>query len=65
MGTGAAAMMGRGGATTDGEGFYRLEGVEPGPRSIEAVHPSYVRTVRDVEARPGRNGLDFEFEGGF
>jgi len=56
--------IGPDGAATDGDGYYRLEGLEPGARSIEVTHPSYVRTARDVEVRAGFNTLDVEFEGG-
>lgn len=52
------------GAPTDGEGYYRLEGLAPEALSIEVTHESYVRTVKDIDAEPGINHLDFEFEGG-
>jgi len=48
----------------DGSGYYRIEGLEAGPLSIEAVHPDYPRVVRDAELREGRNTLDLNFEGG-
>jgi hypothetical protein len=48
----------------DGNGYYRLEGLGPGPVSIEAVHPDYPRAVRDVELDEGRNALDLTFAGG-
>lgn len=53
-----------GGATSDGSGYYRLEGLVPGTVSIAAAHDDYVRTVRDVELDPGVNHLDLQFEGG-
>ena len=48
----------------DGNGYYRIEGLEAGPLSIEAEHPDYPRVVRDAELREGRNTLDLSFEGG-
>lgn len=56
--------IGPGRAATDGGGNYRLEGLPPGPVSIEATHDSYVRTVKDIEAEEGINALDLQFEGG-
>lgn len=56
--------MGPARAASDGGGNYRLEGLPPGPVSIEATHDSYVRTVKDIEAEQGINALDFQFEGG-
>lgn len=53
-----------GGSGTDGNGYYRLEGLEPGPLSVEATHDEYPRVVRDLEAREGINRLDLAFEGG-
>jgi len=53
-----------GGSPTDGEGRYRLEGLGPGPASIEVVHRDYPRAVRDLEVAPGVNNLDFVLEGG-
>ncbi len=52
------------GSPSDGSGFYRVEGVAPGEVSIEATHPDYPRTVRDIEARAGANELDLHFSGG-
>jgi protocatechuate 3,4-dioxygenase beta subunit len=55
-------MMSRVGV--DGNGYYRIEGLEPGAISIEAEHPDYPRVVRDTELREGRNSLDLGFQGG-
>jgi protocatechuate 3,4-dioxygenase beta subunit len=51
-------------AQSDGEGRYRLEGVAPGTRTLQAEHKSYRRAVRDLEVRPGENTLDLSLEGG-
>jgi len=61
-GDGLMRMMG--GAPTDGDGIYLLEGLAPGKISVEASHPDYVRTVRDLEVKEGPNSLDLNFEGG-
>ena len=57
---GAAGPMrfGRGLVISGGDGSYRLEGVEPGQRSVAAEHEDYPRAVRDLEVRPGDNRLD-------
>jgi uncharacterized GH25 family protein len=51
-------------AAADGDGNYRLEGLAPGPTSIEATHDDYPRVVRDIELKEGINSLDLDFEGG-
>jgi protocatechuate 3,4-dioxygenase beta subunit len=51
-------------AETDGDGRYRLDGVAPGTRTVQAEHKSYRRAVRDLEVRPGENTLDISLEGG-
>jgi len=52
------------GSPTDGDGRYRLEGVQPGRVSVEASHERYVRAVKDLDARPGVNTLNLELGGG-
>jgi uncharacterized GH25 family protein len=49
---------------TDGDGRYRLEGVAPGARTIQASHEGYRPAVRDLEVRAGENTLDLSLEGG-
>jgi protocatechuate 3,4-dioxygenase beta subunit len=51
-------------ATADGDGQYRLEGVEPGQRAFAAEHKDFQRSVRDLEVRSGENRLDFRLGGG-
>ena len=53
-----------GGVATDGDGWYRIEGLAPGRVSIEATHESWPRVVKDLDAKPGENALDLRFEGG-
>jgi uncharacterized GH25 family protein len=57
-------MIRMGGAGADGNGYYRLEGLEPGSISVEATHRDYPRVVKDIEAKEGINGLNLRFEGG-
>ncbi|HEX5719673.1 MAG TPA: carboxypeptidase-like regulatory domain-containing protein, partial [Thermoanaerobaculia bacterium] len=52
------------GATSDGDGRYRLEGVSPGVHIIEATHKSYLPARRQLAVRAGDNTLDLTFEEG-
>ncbi len=61
---GSPMRMAGGAAETDGEGRYRLEGVEPGPRTLEAQHDELDRAVADLEVRAGENQLDLRLGGG-
>lgn len=49
---------------TDGDGRYRLDGVPPGPRTLEATAEGYRRGVRDVEVTAETRTVDFELERG-
>lgn len=51
-------------ATTDGDGVYRIDGLPPGSARFEARHPAAGRAVRELDAAPGENSLDFQLEGG-
>lgn len=51
-------------ATTDGDGRFRLEGIAPGTRAVQAEHKSYRRAVRELEVRLGENSIDLRLEGG-
>ena len=53
-----------GGIPTDGNGYYRIEGLVPGKISIEATHESWPRVVRDIEIDEGIHTLDLRFDGG-
>lgn len=53
----------RGGAS-DGDGRYRLDGIPPGTRIVQAEHEDYRRAVRELEVRLGENSLDLRLEGG-
>lgn len=62
---GEGMRFGMGGQESDGNGYFRIEGLEPGSVSIEATHDDYPRTVKDVDLDPGINPLRLRFEGGF
>jgi protocatechuate 3,4-dioxygenase beta subunit len=64
VGEGEEFMRVMDGTGSDGSGYYRLEGLAPGKVSVEATHDDYPRTVRDLDAGPGLNSLDLQFEGG-
>ncbi|HVR98468.1 MAG TPA: carboxypeptidase regulatory-like domain-containing protein, partial [Thermoanaerobaculia bacterium] len=49
---------------TDGEGRYRLDGVAPGPRTLEARAEGYLRAVRDVDVAGEMEGVDFTLQKG-
>lgn len=53
-----------GGQPTDGNGYYRIEGLVPGKVSIEATHDTWPRVVRDLEVDEGIHTLDLQLEGG-
>ncbi|MEA2559218.1 MAG: hypothetical protein QOH06_722 [Acidobacteriota bacterium] len=53
-----------GSATTDGDGRYRLEGIAPGTRAVQAEHKSYRRAMKELEVRLGENSVDLRLEGG-
>ncbi|HKQ61753.1 MAG TPA: carboxypeptidase regulatory-like domain-containing protein, partial [Candidatus Polarisedimenticolaceae bacterium] len=61
---GPMRFRGLGGTTTDGNGYYRLEGLAPGTVSVEATHADYPRVVKDLEAKEGINSLQLQFQGG-
>jgi uncharacterized GH25 family protein len=64
-GEGEGFMRELGGTASDGNGYYRLEGLTPGTVSVEATHDDYPRTVKDIDADEGMNSLNLQFEGGF
>lgn len=51
-------------ATTDGDGRYQIDGVPPGPQTLEARAEGYRRTARDVEVAAGTSTVDFRLERG-
>ncbi|MFL6194328.1 MAG: carboxypeptidase regulatory-like domain-containing protein [Thermoanaerobaculia bacterium] len=65
----APSAGGRGGfsmlrATTDGDGGYRIEGIPPGPHTLEARAEGYRRAARDVEVTGEVRGVDLTLERG-
>jgi protocatechuate 3,4-dioxygenase beta subunit len=57
--------FGESGARSDGEGVYRLAGIEEGRRSIAATHQDFQRTVKELEVRAGENRLDLRLGRGY
>ncbi|MDX1502481.1 MAG: carboxypeptidase regulatory-like domain-containing protein, partial [Thermoanaerobaculia bacterium] len=68
--SGAQVMTGSGGGmsssgTTDGDGRYRLEGVETGWQTLRVWHDRLPRITRQVEVEAGENVVDISLEEGF
>lgn len=61
---GARVALGNTAGTSDAEGIYRVEGIEPGPTEIDLYHPHYRRLRRPVVVEPGANTLDLEVADG-
>jgi protocatechuate 3,4-dioxygenase beta subunit len=49
-------------AGADDTGHYRIEGIAPGPHTLEADAEGYRRAVRDVELKEETRGVDFQLE---
>lgn len=60
----ASAVPSRRRAATDGDGHYRLGGLDPGPTRFTVEHPEYRRLVREHEVAPGHAGVDFQLRRG-
>jgi len=61
---GPSRMLVRADTASDGDGYYRLDGVAPGLRTFKAQREGFSTAVRDLEVRPGENALDFVLEAG-
>lgn len=53
-----------GAALSDEQGRYRLEGVSPGARTVQAGHEEYLPARRRLEVQEGENALDLTLEPG-
>ena len=51
-------------ASADDTGHYRLEGIAPGPHTLEAQLDGYRRAVRDVDLKEEARGVDFQLDRG-
>ncbi len=51
-------------ATTDGDGGYLIEGLEPGLRPLAASHASFGRVAMELALEAGDNRADFLFPSG-
>lgn len=49
---------------SDADGVYRLEGVPPGPRTVQARHQDFPPLDRALDVQPVINPLDLIFEAG-
>jgi protocatechuate 3,4-dioxygenase beta subunit/uncharacterized GH25 family protein len=49
---------------TDDDGQYRIEGISPGPHTLEASASGYRRAVRDVETAAEPRRVDFQLDRG-
>jgi len=58
------SISGGASASTDADGVYRMPGVPPGERSLEAEHDGHQRQVRDLTVVVGENRLDFRLQAG-
>lgn len=61
---GTSRMLIQSGTASDGDGYYRLDGVAPGPRTLKAQREGFSTAVRDLEVKPGENTVDFALEAG-
>jgi protocatechuate 3,4-dioxygenase beta subunit len=52
------------GTRADGDGWYTIEGLPSGQRSLAAEDDQGRRAVGDLDVRPGSNRLDLRFRGG-
>lgn len=62
--SGVRVLLGPAAGVSDGEGLYRVEGLELGPQRVDARHPQYGRLKRETAIEPGTNHLDLVFEPG-
>lgn len=65
-GTGSAQPRFTGMSRTDGDGRYRIAGLDVGNWTVTAEHEIYQKTSRDFEVRQGQNAyrVDLNFKGG-
>jgi hypothetical protein len=52
-------------AATDGDGHYRLAGLDPDTVRVTATHPELAPASRQADLKPGENEVDLAFEDGF
>lgn len=48
--------------STDGDGYFRLEGVRPGTQLIEVNLVNHPRLLQEIEVRPGTNWVDLQLD---
>ncbi len=62
---GARISIGPGSALSDAEGYYRAEGIPPGPETVLVDHRDYSRLEKKVEIEPGVHSLELVLAAGF
>ncbi|HEX6862144.1 MAG TPA: carboxypeptidase-like regulatory domain-containing protein, partial [Thermoanaerobaculia bacterium] len=60
----ARVLCGPSSGVSDADGVYRLEGVPPGPQTVQAHHQDFPPAERKIEVEPVSNQLDMVFESG-
>ena len=61
---GAVVLFGRPAARTGADGSFLVEGVEPGPTTVEVRHPDFAWHQETREIEPGDNVLDVRLHAG-
>lgn len=62
--SGVRILVGPAAGVSDDDGVYRVDGVQPGPRVVEARHPAYETLRRPVSLDAGANHLDLVLPAG-
>jgi len=60
----ARILCGPSAAVSDADGVYRLEGVPPGPQTLQGHHQDFPPAERKIEVEPVFNQADLVFEAG-
>ncbi len=61
---GVRVLLDTAAGVSDGDGFFLVEGIEPGSRELEAQHPHYPTLQREILIEEGMNHLDLGLEAG-
>ncbi len=61
---GAISDLAMVGASSDGEGLYRLEGLPAGPQQIQVLHPDYIPERRQIHLEASATTRDFTLRSG-
>ncbi len=61
---GAVVIFGRPATRTGADGSFLVEGVEPGPTTVEVRHPDFVWLEESREIEPGENAIELRLHRG-